>query len=407
MKKILLLLMFCSAILLNAQEAAVILKTARAAGLPVELDLRLTSNGNVEIDWGSGNKVKYTVGTNSTKVQGVLSGEFIKIYGQNITFLSCANLDLTSVDVTKAKDLQQLYCDRNDLTDLDVTANTKLVRLGAHTNKLTDLDLSNNKKLTGLYLQKNQFDSRALNRMFDAIPKLKNKPSNVNFRILGNPGASTSNTDISIAKNWNMDTEGDNSGGKPIILTTNKSVGEEFLIELRLASAGNIEIDWGKGPKLANVSTETTRIKGTIEAGQDIKLFGENIVYIKCEKEKLTKVDISSAKNLQQLYVGHNELTSLDVTKNPSLARLGCNNNSITGLDLSNNKRLSGLYFQNNKLDACALNKIFNQIPSRPSMSDNVNFRVIGNPGAETSNTTEATAKNWNVDTKGNGTGCK
>lgn len=407
MKKFLLFTLLSIVVSLNAQEATVILQTARAIGLPVEMDLRLTSNGSIDIDWGSGNKMQYTVGTNSTKVKGVLSGEFIKIYGKNITFLSCAGLDLTSIDVTKAQELQQLYCEKNDLTSLDVTVNTKLVRLGAHTNKLTDLDISNNKKLTGLYLQKNQFDSRALNRMFNAIHKLRTKPENINFRIMGNPGAVSSNTTVALDKNWNLDIQGDNTGGKPIVLTTQKQVGSDILIELRLANAGNIEIDWGKGPQLTDVSTETTRVKGKLEAGKEIKIYGDNIVFLKCEKENLTNINVSPAKSLQQLYVGNNNLTMIDVSGNTNLVRLGCNNNMLTEINLENNKRLSGMFFQNNKLDACALDMIFKQLPSRPSMQDNVNFRITGNPGASTSKTNVATVKNWNVDTKGDGTGCK
>lgn len=373
----------------------------------MKLDVRLASSGNVEIDWGSGYTMKYAAAANSTTIQGVLSGEIIKIYAKNLTFLSCADLDLSSIDVCRASELQQLYCEKNDLTELDITCNIKLVRLGAHTNKLKDLDLSKNPKLTGLYLQQNQFDSRALNRMYEAVPKLKTKPSNINFRVAKNPGAGGSNTQIVSDKNWNIDTEGDNSGGQPIILTTQKQVGEEITLELRLSVAGNIEIDWGKGNQLVNVSTETTRVKGKLETGKSIKIYGDNIVFVKCEKEKLINIDVAGAKQLQQLYVGHNELTTVNVTQNNNLTRIGCNNNLIKELDLSHNNKLSGMYLQNNKMEACDLDKLFEQIAARPSLSDNVNFRITGNPGATGSKTSIAVAKNWNIDTNGDGKGCK
>ena len=260
-KKILLLLCAIVSITISAQDPTIVLKTARATGMPAKLDLRLPSSGDVQIDWGNGTLMKYTVGNNSTSIQGILSGEFIKIYNKNLIFLSCADLDITSVDATRATELQQLYCEKNDLTELDVTCNAKLVRLGAHTNKLRDLDLSKNRKLTGLYLQKNQFDSRALNSIYDAVSKLKTMPSNVNLRITGNPGANSSNSQIATDKNWNIDVQGDNSGGQPIILSTSKQAGEEIIIELRLSEGGNVEIDWGKGNQLARREIENTAEK--------------------------------------------------------------------------------------------------------------------------------------------------
>lgn len=407
MKKNLLFILLFAVATLFAQEATIVMHTSKAQGLPVKLEMRLLNPGDVIVDWGNGNRINYKVSNTSTTLQGVLSGKLIKIYGKDISFLSCANLDIIELDVSKANELQQLYCDKNDLIKLDVSNNTKLVRLGAHTNKLSWLDLSQNPKLTGLYLQNNNFDSRALNQMFNTVSKLKNMPSNINFRIMNNPGTEGSNTQIAIDKNWNLDSQGDNSGGKPIIMTTSKKEGDEILLELRLLAAGNIEIDFGNGPKQIEISTETTRVRGKLESGNTIKIYGDNINFLKCERNSLTLLDVRNAKNLQQLYCGYNELKAVDVSQNTKLLRLGCNNNKIRSLDLRDNEKISGMYFQNNNMDACTLNQLYHQIPARSNVSENVNFRVTGNPGAMGSRTSIATAKNWNIDIQGDGTGCK
>ena len=81
---------------------------------------------------------------------------------------------LTSIDVSKAAQLQQLYCGYNELASIDVTNNKALMRLGCNNNVLTELDLSNNGKLSGMYFQNNRFDAKALNRIFNQLPDAPN-----------------------------------------------------------------------------------------------------------------------------------------------------------------------------------------------------------------------------------------
>ena len=68
--------------------------------------------------------------------------DLIKIY--------CYENQLTSLDVSQNKALEELDCYSNQLTDLDVSNNTKLTLLFCDSNQLTSLDVSKNTNLTSL-----------------------------------------------------------------------------------------------------------------------------------------------------------------------------------------------------------------------------------------------------------------
>jgi len=368
--------------------------------------LRVSASGNVQIDWGNGDVTDYSVATSSTTITGVLAKNIVKIYGDNLTYFECNEAGILDIDVSNASELLQLYCTKNELMELDVSCNAKLVRLGCSYNKLKTIDLRYNTKLTGIYLQYNLLDACALNDIYEQLPSRISNTGTYNFRNTGNPGVVKSNTAILTVKNWLPDVTGDDTGGVPVILTTTKNIGESFSIELRATSTSKVSIDWGGGKNIYEISVESTPVNEILVAGNTVKIYSDDINFIKCENNKLSSVDVSKAYALQQIYVGNNELTELDVSSNINLTRIGCDHNKITHIDLSQNQRLSGLYFQNNLFDACALNAIFNDIPALTTLNDAVNFRVLSNPGTLQSNTSLAVNKKWHIDSSGDNSGC-
>ena len=380
-----------------AGNPTIIFQTSRATGIPATLKVRLAEPGKINVDWGDGTIREYAVGTESSIVEGPIAGKVVKIYGSGVIFFDCTDNDIIDLDVATATELQQLYCGKNLLEAIDVSANRELVRLGCNNNRIPTLSLRNNSKLTGLYLQDNRMNATSLNAIFGELPRRPRTPDHITLRLKGNPGATVCNTKLAVSKNWMPDIEGSNTGGQPIVLTTSKETGTQIVLEMRLTEPGTIEIDWGKGPQKAVVGNKSTRISGTL-SGNEIRIYGDQINFLKCERMGLTSIDVSKATQLQQLYCGYNELISLDVTNNKGLMRLGCNNNALTELDLSSNGKLSGMYFQNNRFDTKALNRIFNQLPTRSKRSKNVNFRITGNPGAEKCRIAVAEQKNWYVD---------
>ena len=80
-------------------------------------------------------------------------------YFTALTYLSCSNNQLTSLDVSKNTALTDLYCNNNKLTSLDVSKNTKLKWFDCDYNQLTSLDVSKNTKLKLFGCDHNQLTS--------------------------------------------------------------------------------------------------------------------------------------------------------------------------------------------------------------------------------------------------------
>ena len=91
-------------------------------------------------------------GQKLTSLQGI---EFFP----NLRYLLCGENNLTSLNVSKNKKLEQLYCYENNLNSLDVSKNTALQDLICSQNNLTSLDVSKNTALINLVCWKNQLTS--------------------------------------------------------------------------------------------------------------------------------------------------------------------------------------------------------------------------------------------------------
>ena len=99
-------------------------------------------------------------------------------------------------------------------------------------------------------------------------------------------------------------------------------------------------------------------------------------IYLYCENNQLTSLDVSGCSALTYLSCGNNQLTSLDVSGCSALSNLYCSNNQLTSLDVSGCSALSNLYCSNNQLTSldvsgcsaltslrCENNKISSIIP--------------------------------------------
>jgi Leucine-rich repeat (LRR) protein len=77
-------------------------------------------------------------------------------YFTALEVLSCADNQLTTLDVSHNPALIELTCEYNQLATLDVSQNPVLEVLGCGANQLTVLDVSQNTALQGLYCWTNQ-----------------------------------------------------------------------------------------------------------------------------------------------------------------------------------------------------------------------------------------------------------
>lgn len=79
--------------------------------------------------------------------------------GERLSFVTCEVNELTALDVSGCAGLAELHCGANLLTRLDVSTCPKLKNLQCWNNSLTSLDLSGNRALTKLNCQVNAIAS--------------------------------------------------------------------------------------------------------------------------------------------------------------------------------------------------------------------------------------------------------
>lgn len=135
---------FMTALSSHAQTKEVTLTTAKAVGEKMTLMVNKTYNG-VTVDWGDGNTVTYNTGDDVFRViEGTVKGSNIVITG-DVAWgaLSCANCEITAIDLSKARDLRSLYCQNNQLKTLDLKGMTSLTDLDCSNNQLTELVFTN------------------------------------------------------------------------------------------------------------------------------------------------------------------------------------------------------------------------------------------------------------------------
>ena len=141
--------------------------TAETSDTEREVNVALSAPGKVSIDWGDGVKKETNIdaafdGWNQTAITGKVTGE-VKIYADNLIYLDCTSrvdgAGITSIDLSKATALEQLFLSGNKLTTLDVTHNTALKKLEPQNNKLTALDITKNTALERLDVTNNLITS--------------------------------------------------------------------------------------------------------------------------------------------------------------------------------------------------------------------------------------------------------
>ena len=199
-----------------------------------------------------------------------------------------------------------------------------------------------------------------------------NQVRGVDQRNGNNTGSSA--LDVVTLKKDNSNTQSlEQEGTKPTItFTTNKNVGEEIKVAVKLPEGVTVENITVEGATL--VKTEDTskpdakNITYRLTA-QTVKILGD-LTSLNCEGNDITSIDLSHSK-LVNLYCPYNSITELNTNGNNKLSYLNCGNNQLTALDLSTNSELTFLYCnynkistlnlpQNNKLWllACAYNKL-------------------------------------------------
>ena len=233
---------------------------------------------------------------------------------------------LTSLDVSKNLNLEELDCPYNKLTSLDLSHNTKLVSLSCGSSQGTGIEtltLPDTETLINIDCSSNNLSSIDLskNTALKSLDCKGNKLSSID--ISNNPALEK------LYCSGNSITELD--------VTTHTN-----LVELWCGETNISTLDVTK-----NVALKELNI--CLLSGVDISK-NVNLEILSCVGCSLKSLDLSIYPNLVDLYCGGNQLTSLDLSHNSQLTRLYCSGNELKSLDLSSNPDLWLCYCDENPL---------------------------------------------------------
>lgn len=144
-----------SPVLADAQSK-VTLTTANEVGSEFSF---VTNPGKISVDWGDGTPVEVT--STGEPIKGNLKGQTVTVSADNLWLMDCSSCNLTDVKLD-ASDLKVLNCSENQLTSLDFSAVRYLQNVDCSGNKLKNLALSRMTSLVSLNCADNDITSLSL-----------------------------------------------------------------------------------------------------------------------------------------------------------------------------------------------------------------------------------------------------
>lgn len=339
----------------------------------------------------------------------------------NLTFLELFELpNITNVDVSNMENLESFHIGEMPITSIDLTKNLYLESLGLYDLPLASLDISKNRELNFLGI-------------VDIPVNALDFTNNVNVWELRLEGLDVEVIDLSALGNLSSLFLRDLSI-KELDLTNNTLLNRLDLTSLEIETldlSQNINLEFlyinrsfSGGMPFTSPAVKDKKIYKdvkNIEIINNLKLKSGGLA----KTSKLTTLDLSSNVGLRTLYLENMRLDNYDISKNIILSDVTIENCALKSIDISNNTELEYLILsdnelksldvssnsnlkyrlniENNDFDACALNRIIDDLPLGAYYNY---FLSSGNPGALTANTHILTAKGWDVDVAGDGTGC-
>jgi hypothetical protein len=203
------------------------------------------------------------------------------------------------------------------------------------------------------------------NRSIKSIKGLEFFPGLINLYIAGNPVS-----ELDLSKNGTLLNVNVFNGSVTSVNLNNDTT----LNRLNLMNnPGLTKVDLSSCSNLQNLSLQNCPIK-KLDFSKNPKLTGINVencgcdsidpspcphlTELRCSGDSLSKLDVTGNLELTVLVCNDNNLTDLDVTKNVKLKGLSCDFNHLTNLDVSNDTLLTELYCSSNNLTVLDVTKL-------------------------------------------------
>lgn len=224
----------------------------------------------------------------------------------NLTYLACAQNNLSYLDLSNNPTLEYVYCRKNQLSSINLSNNSNLKSLECQENQLLNLNISNNinlehfdcysNNLTSLDVS-NNLDLEYLNCSHNTLTGI-DVSNNINLEFLGCVSIQTNNLDVS--NNPNLD----------------------------LLSCGYNQIT-------------------SLDVSNNLAL-----TQLYCGFNQLTTLDVSVHDSLESFVCNSNQLSSLFLSNTvPNLSYFLCDNNNLIQLNLMgiSTTNLSSIFMNGNQ----------------------------------------------------------
>ena len=209
--------------------------------------------------------------------------------------LWCKDNQISSLNLSKNKELHGVWCSGNPLTSLDFSDNPKLEWVYCYDCQLTSLNVSNNPMMA--FIECNTNPLTELN--------VSNNP------LLEHLTCGTCKL-------------------TQLILTNNPNLSHLDAFRNQLTS-----LDVSNNKKLKRLDIWDNHSLGSVDISQNTGL-----QYYNCANNGATSVNTSNNPELTKLICSYNSITSLNLSNNPKLVYLDCAQNSLSSLDISRNTKL-------------------------------------------------------------------
>ena len=261
-------------------------------------------------------------------------------YFTALTELNCDENALTSLDLSSNTALRKLSCNHNKLTTLDLSQNVALVEVSCSGNQLSELLLERNSLLEALFCKNNLLTQLDVTHN----PALNYIARDENVIVTG---WATPDVDVVEINETNFPDEVFRSDVRAFDLDENG-----WLSEAEIAEVTEIDITCYDVfiPEIKPI------IRSKISTIKGIEYFTE-LKILSCANNKLSSLDVSNNRKLEELDCNANQLAELDVQNNEQLSKLICSLNQLSELNVTNNTALTVLDCGYNQIDELNLNQ--------------------------------------------------
>lgn len=253
----------------------------------------INTNGDNEIQLSEANAYSSFINVDSRAISDLTGIEaFVNIFA-----LTCADNQISELDISQNTNLTSFSCGRNNLSEIDISSNTSLTLFQCNNNYITELDLTYNVQLETIVCYSNNIDTLHIE-------------NNTQLKLL-----------ICHVNNLNE------------LNTSSNTLLEDLWINNNNISS----FDFSSNPELYHLIIDFNPLT-------HIDLSNNPLLWrLFCSSTSLTELDLSNNPNLTWLECDFTQITSLDLSNNGALIKLFCQGNQLSELNVQNGNN-SGMY---------------------------------------------------------------